>query len=560
MLTLGPVSGSRIALGVTIGAVGVAAATLWHGLRPVSDTDLWWHMRLGELMLDTRSLVDTDPFSFTAAGAPWPYKDAGSAILLLGVWRLGGAAGLVVFKALLLAGTAALLWWWLARQRKVPPTLALLATALAIEGTAFRFTERAASMSLTLLVAALVIIERDRRVGRGLWWLVPLTILNANLHRAAIVLPVVASAYAGTAWGQPRLGLPEGLACPDRRRATLVAIGTALACLVTPFGWALVTTTVGLMQQHSELVTEWAPLSMELVARLTPATFVVAFVVVGGGVLELAKRRPIDLWNAALLAMAFGLGLGSLRHLPYLGLLGVAPATAGLAYLEKAWTGRLAPLIASATGITALAAAMSSPLANPSLGLTPAHFPEVGVAWVQARPEGSRIRGHVFNEFGFGGFLIFHLWPEQRVYSDGRTDLVYTPEHVERYVRALSDPRTFAEEAARWDLQWVFLDNFPGDGRRAHFDANPAWTLVHVSRRAVIYVRTDGVNADLAAREGYRVLWAHDLPGSVTAAAQRGHVDEAIVELQRMLDDDPDNPYAADVLSRVLEIERTRAR
>jgi hypothetical protein len=539
-------TGSRIAL--TLGVVGVVAALAWHGLRPLSDTDLWWHMRLGERMLQTGSLVDTDPFSFSYPDAPWPYKDAGSAVVLYGLWSLGGAPALVLAKAAMLGATAGLLWHWLRRLRQVPVALALLVTALAIEGISFRFTERAASMSLLILVGALVLIERHR-LGRGrLWWLVPLTILNANLHRAAIVLPVIATAYAVVRFVEARR---DRHADADLRTPILVAIGCGLACLATPFGWALVSTTWGLMGQHSALLTEWTPLSWDLVAHLTPATFVVGATVGLGAGLSLWRTRPIDLWDLALVAMAFGLGLGSLRHLPYLALLGAAPAAAGLATLS-AWSGRLAPTIAAATGITAFAAAWSSPLASPSLGLAPGHFPERGIAFVKEQAErGTAIVGNPFNEFGYGGFVVFHLWPQYRVYIDGRTDLVYPPEHVERYVQALHDPRAFEAEAARLRIEWVLLDNVPMDGARAHFDANPRWVLVFASQRSLIYVRADGPNAPLAREAGYRVLWAHDLPGSVQAAAQRGELPQALAELRRMHDQDPANPWVGEVLSRL---------
>lgn len=529
---------------MALALMGLAA--LIHGLRPIIDLDLWWHMRLGELLVRGEPDTSVDVFSHTYAGVPWPWKDWGTAILFHGLWQLGGAAAILGFKAVLFVGTAWLLWVLLRHERKVPPALAVLVSAATLDAVAFRFTERAASVSLVILLGVLVLIERDRRGARGLWWVVPLTILNANLHRAALLLPVVLGAYAAACLLEAKLGRER-----PWRRAAWVTVGSAVGCLVTPYGIAIVTTTVALMGQHSPLITEWAPVSAELVWALTPASFVVMGLAAAGALLGAWKQRPWAAWELVLAALAFGLGLGSMRHLPVLALLGAGPAASGLAVLSRAWTGRLAGLIAVGSAAVLLAATVARPVALPGTALAPAHFPERGLAFVQGLPPELRPRGHVLNEFGYGGFIIFHLWPEHRVYIDGRTDLVYPASFVERYVQCLHDGRAFAEEARARELEWVWLDNVPVDGGRLHFDLQPGWTLVHASRRALIYVRDDGPNAALAREHGYRWLAPHDLLGSLRAAAARGQGPAALAELRRMVEDDPENPWALAVLAQV---------
>lgn len=524
----------------------VGVAVLVHGLRPIIDLDLWWHMRLGELLVRGEPDTSVDVFSHTYAGAAWPWKDWGTAILFHGLWQVGGAAAILGLKAVLFVGTAALLWVLLRREREVPPALAVLVMAATLDAVAFRFTERAASVSLVILLGVLVLIERDRRGARGLWWVVPLTILNANLHRAALLLPVVLGAYAAACLLEARLGRER-----PWRRAAWVAVGSGVGCLVTPYGIAIVTTTVALMGQHSPLITEWAPVSTELVWALTPASFVVMGLAAAGTLLGAWKQRPWSAWDLVLAALAFGLGLGSMRHLPVLALLGAGPAASGLAVLSRAWTGRLAGLIGVGAGAVLVASTLARPVALPGPALAPAHFPERGLAFVRGLPAELRPRGHVFNEFGYGGFIVFHLWPEHRVYIDGRTDLVYPAAFVERYVQCLHDGRAFAEEARERQLEWVWLDNVPIDGARLHFDLQPGWTLVHASRRALIYVRDEGPNAALAREHGYRWLAPHDLLGSLRAAAARGQGPAALEELRRMVEDDPENPWALAVLEQV---------
>ena len=527
----------------------LAAAVAWHGLHPISDLDLWWHVRLGEQMLATNSLVDADPFSFTQAGTPWPWKDVGFALLAHELWSLGGPAAIVVFKAVAFAGLGALLWRVLRHGRSLPPSLAIAAVALAMDGTAYRFTERAASLSLVILAATLVLIEGDRQGRRGLVWAVGLTIVNANVHRGVLVLPVVLAAYAAAGFVEARLHRDTHAA---QRWAKNVAIAAAsgLACLATPFTTALFSTSQNLMGEHTAMLTEWAPVSLELMWALTPSSILLIGLVCLSAVVIVLRVRPVPVWDLLLCAMALTLGLASMRHLPYVALLGIGPIARAVAPWIG-WTRRVGGLVAIAATAAMLASAVSKPLAPPSLGLAPAHYPERGVAFVKGLAPPLRIEGHMLNEFGYGGYLIFQLWPEYPAYIDGRTDLVYPPEHVQAYGEALTDPKAFAREVERHDLQWVFLDNAPHAGARAFLDADPRWVLVHASRRALIYVRDDGPNGDLAEAKGYRVLWAHDLDGSLARAAAAGHGKAAVEELRRMVEEDPDNLYAVAALARL---------
>lgn len=524
------------------------AALAFEGLRPLADLDVWWHIRLGEVMLQTGSLVPSDVFSYTRFGTPWPWKDWGTALLLFGTWSLGGLTGLVLLKGSMLVGTGALQWVQLRRVRALPLAVVSLSVAICMSAASFRFTERGATVSLVIVAAIVLLIDRHRAGRKGLWWAVPLVVLNANIHRGVLFVPVLLGALAGVELLEAKVLGRER----PWKQSLLVAVLGGLGILLTPFGIRIITTTIALMGQHTALITEWAPVEYPLVQRLTPATLVAIPFIGLGGLLRAVKSR--DPWDAAIVLLAFGLGMQSIRHLPYIALLGAGPAASGFAAFGKdVWEGRLRPLLCLAPALGALLYVMGRPLPPPAFGLAPAHYPEKGVAFIEAQG----LQGPMFNDFGYGGFLIFNLWPEHRVYIDGRTDLVYTPEMVERYVRSAHDPKVFAEEAAQRRFQFVIVDNSPMQGTFAHLDTNPQWVLVHASRRALIYVRRGGLDDALIESHGYRWLWPHALEQSILAADQQGHGREALAELQRMRDEDPDNPYA-EVAHRRIEQLRER--
>ena len=533
---------------VVLTLVLLLAALAFEGLRPLADLDVWWHIRLGEVMVQTRSLAPADVFSYTRFGTQWPWKDWGTALLLYGTWSLGGLTALVLLKASMLLGTAGLQWRTLRHERALPLPVVALTVAICMSAASFRFTERGATVSLVIVAAVVWLVDRHRAGKSGLWWTVPLVVVNANVHRGVLFVTVLLGTLAVVELVEARVLRRDR----PYTRSLMVAAASGMALLATPFGIRIITTTIALMGQHSPLITEWAPVEYEIVKRLSPATLVALPFIAMGGVLRAVESR--DPWDAAIVLLAFALGLQSIRHLPYIALLGAAPAASGWASIGKAvWAGRLRTVLSLAPALGALLYIAGRPLPPPAFGLSPAHFPEKGVAFVQEQG----LQGPMFNEFGYGGFLIFNLWPEHRVYIDGRTDLVYTPQMVERYIAAVMDPRVFAKEDAEHRFQFVIVDNSPMQGTFAHLDRNPKWALVHASRRALVYVKRGGLNDALIAEHGYRWLWPHALEQSIIAADRQGHGHEALAELQRMRAEDPDNLWA-EVAHRRIEELRTR--
>jgi hypothetical protein len=80
------------------------------GARNVSDPDLWWHLKAGQYIIAHKTIPQTDPFSYTAAGEPWVAHEWLSELFLYGLYRTGGWAGLILVFAAITAATFFLLY------------------------------------------------------------------------------------------------------------------------------------------------------------------------------------------------------------------------------------------------------------------------------------------------------------------------------------------------------------------------------------------------------------------------------------------------------------------
>lgn len=524
-----------------LSAALLLAAALRYGLMPIGGFDIFWHLETGKQIIETRSTLAVDPFAYTLQGEPWRYKDAGSAVLLYLFYSWFGVAGLVYQKALIFVTTLAVLAYTLLRVRRAPVGLVSALIAITIEATAFRFHERPQTIAFLLTAVAVLVIDAHRARNAPLWPIVPLTWLLANLHRGALVLPVLMSVYwLCHAW-EIRKKTERSAAL---RRLGGLAAATWIACFATPQGTHILTTSLTMLGEsgYRDMIPEWHASTPGNVWRASPASFVMLAVLAAG---LLAKGRRQDPWDLALGLFGVAMGANGVRFLPYLCILGIGPAASGLARFERVFRGRLGLGLGTAGAALALFYATLSQLPKPHIGWQPHRYPSRALEFVRTE----QLQGHVLNSFRHGGYLIFHCFNEHKVYVDGRNDIAYPLPFLRRAVRALDDPEIFTREQRRWNVQWLFIANEPEARSRIHLDLRPDWSLVFASEAALVYVNNQGPNRDVALRHAYRYLKPHALEASLRRAFSSGNPalrEGALAEARRMVREDPES-YPANV-------------
>ena len=229
------------------------------------------------------------------------------------VHSAAGYGGLAALGGLAVIATLALVEW--RARARAGNLLALAATVIA----AFAFLDvlRVAGGGASWLAAAALLVVLERAPGRRVFWAIPIAFVWCNLSAQGIVAPLIVALVAlGTM-------LDEGYDAPTARRLWLVALGCAVATVLTPAGFEFVA-AAPLAARLDRNLLEILPLAPN---ALAPVGYRTAFfaIVVGGAALGLSQRRAVD---GLLLAAGIVLTLLDGAFLPVLGII-AAPILAG---------------------------------------------------------------------------------------------------------------------------------------------------------------------------------------------------------------------------------------
>ena len=92
------VDGLRLWLPIIFGVTAYLNLLTSTG-RLLIDSDVYWHIAVGQWIVDHRAVPHADPFSFTMRGAPWITSAWLSEVLYFAAFKVAGWAGPVVLAA-----------------------------------------------------------------------------------------------------------------------------------------------------------------------------------------------------------------------------------------------------------------------------------------------------------------------------------------------------------------------------------------------------------------------------------------------------------------------------
>jgi hypothetical protein len=232
------------------------------------DPDAWWHIKVGQDILQTHHWPTTDSYSFTAASTMWIAYEWFGEIVLGSVAKLGGIVGLFI----LLTATASivvLVLYYYGALRSGNCKAGFVAAGLMCSLIFLSFSMRPQMFGYLFLTLLLVVLEWFRKgVTWPLWTLPGLFLAWVNTHGSFIVGIGVLVVYLFCGLKAFRVGNVEAIAWSVKQRIQLgLALLLSLAVLpITPYGTQLAAYPFDMMFNQPinvSNVVEWEPMPFD---------------------------------------------------------------------------------------------------------------------------------------------------------------------------------------------------------------------------------------------------------------------------------------------------------
>jgi len=510
-----------------------AGAAILLSFRGIYEADLWWHLAHGRENAAGR-LVRTNVFSFIYPDYPqaytsWLYDLAGYL-----AWQTAEGAGIQLFHGGLLAMMFVLAYF--ACRERAPAAAALAVLAIGFFVVEPRAIPRPHVASFAGLAACALLVERARRRGAAapLAWAIPIVALWSNLHAESVFGVLLVGLFAAGEFAHP-----VALSRREALKAIAISAACLLATVVNPYGWGL----------ERYLYENWSVPQLlnigELQAPSLP-TYRAFFVYIGLVSLAiLMPWRAASLSELAIAAIFAALGARFLRFTPLLFLV-TAPIVADRVgrLIARGIDGRAVVATAIAAGLMISRMPINA-LANLQVGNRAVAPPEFLSPGMPAFARATGLRGPVFNSMNLGGWLAWELYPDTRIFQDGRLQAV-PPEHFRGIIDASRD-------LAKWEalvagVDWAVLslprpNQLSGAGRFPRRQ----WATVYWDEAVDVRVRRGGRFDGLVPAYEYTVLVPESDPFVLAASFDGAGPGRLRAEARRNMTENPDGFAAAAV-------------
>jgi hypothetical protein len=402
-------------------AVGIAAFALTIG--PITDIDTYWHVLIGQEILDTQTVTNLGN-SWSTFDASWRTTQWLFEVLMAGVQATAGWAGIIWLRtALVLVFLTA---YALMLLKRATPAAVLVVFPLSLIPVSYFFQERPLLASLIALIWLSAVAFDLLVAGHAPRWFViaPLVIVWANLHGMWVLAPALFAVLA-IGFVLDRSQDKRSLAFTAAKLSALSLIAgcitpLGLSSLVIAFQFKAATANIAEWQP----ATVWSTTTMGFLAiiALTLATWI-------------RRREPVP-WSQLVFVLAlFAFGASAFRN--------ILPATILLAPLAASTLSTLHPLRSRPVSpeekksLVVVGVGLISVTLVSGLWLTAQVDPLGKAKPLTIATKLSSINGpkRVLNTYNSSGVLAAFGGKDIKLAIDGRADRNGGP-YIDRYIKA----------------------------------------------------------------------------------------------------------------------------
>lgn len=449
--------------------VGLMFVLLLASRTPL-DSDMWWHLRAGEITVTSGTPMTVDSLSFTRFNQTWINHSWLSQVLLFFLFKSSGYLGLGIWVVLL----AVLSMVFVYLQLSGHPIVRILWLILGCTVISVVWSPRPQMASLflfALLGYLLYLYKYDNRNT-----IVTLPILFAlwgNLHGGFVLgFILIGAVVVGEITNHlSKYEAPERMSSKKIRNLLVWTMISFVAMLINPNGigiWIIPFQTVD-VNALQNFIEEWASPNFHDVVQL-PYLGLVILILISFG-LGGKRRDCVDIVVTVIFA---AMGLIARRNFGPFALAGLPVLSRAVNDVYLTWKERKD---SSARKPAVIPQSNKRPVWQVIINLfIVAILAAAGIiklftttypSWVEANtnqvnPSGAvawlrenKPQGNLFNEYNWGGYLTWHL-PEYKVFVDGRTDL-FGDEILSQWMKVIQAGYTWQTVLDNWDVNLVLV-------------------------------------------------------------------------------------------------------
>ncbi|MCI0554175.1 MAG: hypothetical protein L0287_24765, partial [Anaerolineae bacterium] len=404
--------------------------------------------------------------------------------------RILGLDGVILLTAVVITASILVVFRH-SIHRSGSALISLLIALLVVASSSIHWLPRPHIVTFLLLAVWIKELEKLRKQKKTGIFVFPLIMLTwANLHGGFIFGFLALAAYfAGWLWDKRQNRAISEIG----RQLFLVGIFSLAASILTPDLWR--NWEAVLSNRSAFIFSRTVETMPPNFANLSIAPFIILLTLIV--IFSLANWRNVSVSHIFLLGGLGAMSLLMMRNIPLFAI-ACAPILAewisakanhipAWKRLDEHFVSLAAPSGLNLVPLIITAVAIGFFSYNHSQGrqvyqFNPRVFPVHVADWLEKNP----IEGNMFNEFNWGGYLLFRLWPRDLVFVDSQSDFYGEPliRDYETILLATNDWRDLLE---KYNVEWIIVS--PRSPLAQNLERDTGWAIRHEDSLAIIIAR-----------------------------------------------------------------------
>jgi hypothetical protein len=464
-------------------SVAIFIIIILLSLQPIKNYDIWWHLKTGEIIYQSWDIPDKDIFSYTKAGEPWTNHEWLSQLIFYITYKLFGFYGPIILKTFVLMLSFFIIYK--RNQLFLNGYFNVFSIAVIVMISHVSWLSRPLIFTFLFIPLILYILDlyilRDKKI---LWSIPLIMIVWVNLHGSFILGLLLLFLYVINALVHNRKkGVYLSKILAASIAATLINPNT-YEILLYPLQY--VTESV-----HTKYILEWQSPSFHTFSAFEGALLL--------SIIVLAFSKRVSALDIVLILLFTHLGLFAIRNTTIYALI-VVPII--FKYAQLLVEQRISILNIPQNALRTFSLSFS--IAFLVIGATlfgynfyvnsfeylkdsPVvykKFPKDAAEYLLQNEE-ELSKYNMFNYYGWGGYLIWKLYPTYRVFVDGRADLY--GDFIGEYAKVKNLRPEAPEILKKYNISLILIPK--GIALDLYFNESTSWEMIYVDNVSVIYLR-----------------------------------------------------------------------